>query len=252
MAGMLEDLGISSLSMDWSGMMSQMWSALFWIMIILVVIAILFWWLWTRKFNKKVRLRVLTGTKKIIRDYKARELSVDGVKYWQTLKRPFKVWDPGDLMPVPPADAIDIGANGRIVVEAYATETGEYYFISDAGDKNIKENKDFKAFATNQRLMLIDQCKKANLKKPLKWTEHIGTIANAISVVILIIVVFVFWDSFTAPALQAQQNHQAIIAEYKEITDNQKEIMEIWREIKFNQQKIEAENTATQETRPPN
>jgi len=249
--GMMEDLGISSLNMDWGGWSGQIWTGFIWLLIMLVVIAIVVWWLWMRQFNKKVRLRVLTGTKKIIRDYKAREIVVHGVKYWMILKNPVMLWK-GDLLPVPPSDAIEISAKGQMIVEAYFTELGEYQFIEDKGAANIRTGKDFMPLTTNQRLMLIDQCVKANSKRPLNWTEHIPAIAGVTGLVIMIIVVFVFWENITAPALAAQQTWKGTIDTQAKITADQREIIEIWREIKFNQQRIIAEDEATGSNTPPN
>ena len=90
------------------------------------------------------------------------------------------------------------------------------------------------------------------MKKPLQWTEHIPAITGVAGLVLMIIVVFVFWENITAPSIQAGQTLKGVMDTQAKITADQREIVEIWREIKYNQQRIIAEDAATGSSTPPN
>jgi hypothetical protein len=75
----------------------------------------------------KHRARVIDlGKQGIERDFKARDYVKNGVRYWQLDKERDKELK---LMPVPPAEAINIAKGGKKSVEAIRTETGEYIFL---------------------------------------------------------------------------------------------------------------------------
>jgi len=186
-------------------------------------------------YNKRVRLRYVTSKNKpnIVKDFRAREVEIEGITYWKLL---FKK----GLMPVPPTDAMDINRSGKIVVEArYCAETDEYIFLKD--DVEIQS---FKPFTTNQRLSLINQIKKANSKRKSTLAEHLPTIVSIAGLIIMLTLCFVFWEDITKPSLNAMDKADSI-------TLKQLQIMEVWREIILEKQMI-SNGELAESLEPPN
>ena len=98
---------------------------IFWIVVVLIIAGLLFWFFWMRQFKHSIRIKHLTGTKKLIVYDKFRIFkSVDGVKFIQLMRRK-------EVLPVPPPDAIELNINGTMAVDCYYTEDGEYIFSED-------------------------------------------------------------------------------------------------------------------------
>ncbi len=238
---MLEDLGVS---IDTMGIMGQVTTAFYYIIIFIIIAGILVWVLWYKKFTIKLIIKELTGDgrRKRVFSYRAREKTVDGVKYLQLLWR----WD---LLPLPPDKAVDITDKGKLFIQGYRTQSGEYIFAEDDGEKAINEKGKncFSPLTTNQRLSLINQIKKANAKKKTNWTEHIPAIAGMMGLVMLVAIAFLFWDNVVAASERAGDVWGSNL-------DKQAEIMEIWREIKFNEQRIRKDETKGEQLPeiPPN
>ena len=154
---------------------------------------------WIMGFKHKFRVRQITGTKTFIVDDKARVYKdKDGVTYWRLLK--FR-----DIIPMPPSDAIDVTSKGKFVVEAYRNEQGEYQYIYDHKAMAV-----FQPLTTNQRLILINQIKKANAKRKTEWMQYAPLIASGMVLVIIMVMAFTFWDDITKPAVgAANSNAQA-------------------------------------------
>ena len=205
-------------------------------------------------------VQVVNG-RKIIIDDKAREFKDrDGVMYWQLLRRNEKI-------PVPPPEAIEIDNKGKKCVEAYRTETGEYVFAQDRGNiqeipkqllkiKNDAERKEkieewkksnrvidaFQPLTTKQRVILVNQIRKAQEKKTKRWQDYILPIAGIGALVIITIALMVFYADMAKPLLDMadKQNNYATI---------QKEQLQILKEIKNDIQVI---GGSSYPPKPPN
>lgn len=209
-----------------------------WILLILLFIflaVIVFFIVQILTFKHKFRVRQVVNGRKIVIDDKAREYidKEDKNTYWQLLKLKQKI-------PIPPPEAIDIDKKGKKVVEAYQNSTGEFSYINDKA-----EVKSFEPLTTNQRLLLINQIKKAQSRKTQSWKENLPQMVFAGAVVIILVSMMVFWGDIAAPALSAGSQMQTI-AEQNKIT------AELLKEIKMDIQVIRGEEEGMGPTPPPN
>jgi len=119
------------------------------------------------KKNKYLfRIRILTGSKKLIRDDIGTEwLSDKKVKYIKLKKMK-------EILPMPPSDSIDLNHKGKKVVECYRDERGNYAYIKDSGIEKF-----FQPINTSMQVLLADQVVKANSRN-LGWKQHIPMIAG--------------------------------------------------------------------------
>ena len=104
----------------------------------------------------------------------------------------------------------------------------------------LKDNKIIKPFqpmTTKQRLLYVQNIKKAEARKGFSWKENAITLVSLGAMAMVLICLMVFWGDIAAPALAA--NEQANTGH-----NIQLQTMEILKEIKTNQQKILGE-TAT-------
>ena len=206
-------------------------------------------------YNIKVRVRVVAKNRKIVIDDRGKIINDkdDGVRYLRLFNRKHN-------LPLPPAESIEVDNKGKYTIEVYYTDSEEYQYVVDKVNeaalekqgmylttKKNKKGKDvttgkyvylsdttdniqaFQPMTTNQRLILINQYKKAYARKTFKWTEHIGTIASVAALVIIFICLLVFWEDITKPSLQAMSTSAAI-------QKDQKEIIQALRDIYLNRQ----------------
>jgi len=205
---------------------------------IIVICGIVLTWIIVTilRFKHKIRIRIITGSKKFIKDDKFRIVhNKDGNRYLMLMKRRHK-------LPLPPPESIDlIGSmfGTKMCVEVYYTEEGEYKYIKD--DKEVKEvkglfskfgakpakatgtyayisdqNTHIKSFApldTDQRLLLIDGIAKANARKGISWMQYTPLIASGMVLVIIFVLALAFWEDITAPSLKAQKVHLEVVKE---------------------------------------
>jgi hypothetical protein len=248
---------------------STLYMVLMYVGIGAVVIGITWFILDYISYNIKVRVRVVAKNRKIIIDDRAKIVNdkEDGVRYLRLRARRHNI-------PLPPAESIEVDNKGKYNIEVYYTDSEEYQYVIDKLDekelqekgmylthKKNKKGKDitsgkyvylsdtteniqaFQPLTTNQRLILINQYKKAYARKTFKWTEHIGTIASVAALVIIFICLLVFWEDLTKPSLQAMSTSAAI-------QKDQKEIITALRDIYLNRQTIGANQTITQGLTP--
>ena len=143
-------------------------------------------------------VRKITGTKTLIVNDKAREWKDDkGVTYWKLMRMK-------DVVPLPPPDAISITKKGKYVVEAYRNEHGEYQYIYPSSGSDVSF---FQPLTTNQRLILVEQIRKANSKRKMSWMEYTPLIASSATLIIVLVLVFSFWKDVTQPAVAASQSN---------------------------------------------
>ena len=156
------------------------------------------------------RIRLLTGTKKLIIDDVAIE--------WKDKKKVsyLKLKKMKELVPMPPQDAIDLSRKGKKIVEAYRDERGNYAYVCDKGLDGFKQ-----PIETNQRIILADQTIKAHSKKT-GLMQYMPMIIGLGFVIILVLGGMVligeplkaiqqFTSSAVSPILEAKRIDESIL-----------------------------------------
>jgi len=162
----------------------------FWIVMgMCVLVGIWFFLAVIKKFKYRVRVREIVNGRKIIFDDRARLVEKDGLKYWKLMKLK-------DLIPIPPADVIDIDTKGRRLVEVYRTEKDEHFWIKD----NI-EVKEFEPITTEERDFLINNIQRAEKRRGKKWTEQLPMIAGVTALVLIVVCLLIFYKDMAQPLL---------------------------------------------------
>lgn len=237
--------------------------------VLLVIISLLvigglgYYIYWILQFKHKFRIKEVTHGRKLIIDDRARELKdKDGGLYWQLLKTKAK-------LPVPPVEAIEIDQKGKKCVEAYKLESGDFIYSKDLNEAkeipeeilNVKDmvekQKQIDAWikktgaiyskqplTTTQRMILINQIVKAQLKKTKKWQDYLMPIAAMASLVIIAVSLMIFYGDMGKPLLQMGDR----INKNEEIVLNQ---LQIIQEIERDVQIIKGEIKPNEKTTPP-
>jgi len=65
---------------------------------------------------------------------------------------------------------------------------------------------------------LVSQIKKAQLRKKMKWTEHLPIIIGAAFLIIMMIVLFTFWDDITKPMTAVSESNAETSRQISETT----------------------------------
>lgn len=163
---------------------------LFWIFILGIAggVAWVIWWILSHKH--KVVLRTITKRGKFIVEEKARPIKKHNGNYWHLLRLRKQV-------PAPPPEAVEVTKNGRYFVEAYYQEDdGTLTWIEDTNDKE----KPLTAFTTQQRALLVSETQEAIRRGNRGWLETLAAVAVPFSMVMIIALVFVFWQDIASPA----------------------------------------------------
>ena len=209
-----------------SGIGDQILTVIMIIFLLLVLVAVLLLFKMVKEYKHKVRIKEVINGRKIIFDDKAKEVIEDGIVFWKLMKRK-------SVISVPPPEAIEISNKGKKCVECYKTETGEYIFSKDIADikdipkKILEINNDeerekqilewrkdnriidsFQPLTTKQRLILINQLKKAEAKRKKDWNDMIPTIVSIGALLILVVSLMIFYADMAKPLLDmaGQQN----------------------------------------------
>lgn len=218
--GILED-GISGTTIQ-AGI-DGVYTTILWIIILIAFSLIVYFVIDSMQYNILFRIRHMTNGVTIIRDTKIKEKKdKDGVKYWLVKGSLFKK---SERIPIPKENAISVMSNGKKVVEAWQLPTGEYSFCIDEGPKL----NSFKSFTVNQRLMYIDEIKKANEYGQTQWGHYIPIIASGMVLIIIFVIALTFWGDVVAPAQELQATNL-------EIAKTQSEIMTTLQELIQNKQ----------------
>jgi len=173
-------------------------TAVFWIVIILAILAVVFaiWWYLSFKFN--VVVREVINNKTIIKRDKAKVTKTrQGIIFWKL--RGFNV-----RVPEPPSQAIDVDYKGKKWVEFYKKSDGSFVPISDqfTEEKFIKEFPDFKPFTTEQRALLVHELEEAEKYKKKSISEILIALAPYIAIVLVLVVFMIFFNDVVTPTVQ--------------------------------------------------
>lgn len=214
--------------------------------VLLAVVGFAAWYVWRiLQFKHKVRIRFITGGKtRYIIDDRAKEFKEEGkVTFWKLLKTK-------RMIPIPPAEAINLGKNGKFHVECYYTDDEGFVPAKDS-DALMKVHwskdtetidKPLDPLTTNQKLILINQIKKAQANRQQTLTELLFKMAPIIAIVIIMMVLFMFWSDITAPM-------ERVSAQNAQVAKENARLLSSIEAIKFNIQTIESE-TVVRSTPP--
>lgn len=179
-------------------------------------------------FKHIIRIREIINGRKIIFDDRAKQKNIEGVDYWILQKKK-------ERLNVPPPEAIDVNHKGKKVVEAYRSDTGEYFFIKDDGmDGNFEEDefgnvivsKSLKPFSSTSKLILINQIKKANDKRQRGLKDQIVPIAAFTGIIIMVSMLVIFYGDMAAPLLQMADTQAGIQKDQHATTQLLQEIIQ--------------------------
>ena len=93
--------------------------------------AVVFVFVQRMKYKHTFVRRIVTGTKTIVIQDKFKEFTdKEGTTWWKLLKA-------RHILPKAPPDAINITSKGRMHVEAYYTEDGQYQYARDTMDQKM-------------------------------------------------------------------------------------------------------------------
>lgn len=186
-------------------------------------------------------LKMTTKDVPIVIRTRAREKTEkNGQVVWKTLWKKKTV-------PVPPEKARGITKRGKFYVEGWLLEDGQVQYEEHP---NPAANN---VLTTNQRIMLSNQFKRAELERIKGWKDIIGQVAVPIAfgviVMIIIIVGMVQWADINGPGLMMADK---VLAMEKEDTHQ----LELIKELKNDVQLIKSQNkegkTNLNNGEPPN
>jgi len=174
------------------------------------------------KYKHKARIRIIAGERELIVEDKARELKKDGVIYWKLLKRKA-------LLNVPPHEAIELNRRGKLCVEMYYDENGDYTYVKrrkEGIEKELLANAKLHAYTTEQRIIHMKELEKAIESKGKTWTEYIPQIASAMVLVIVLLVVVFGWSEIMKPTIKISENQAKISEQQTQMLSYFKDVYE--------------------------
>lgn len=223
----LDVAGVASGFMD---SVSQLGGYIVWAVLLGSLIGVIIYFL---SFKHTISIRILNRNGNVlpVKD-RAREIKVDGVKYWKLMKRK-------DIIPVPPADALIVmksGGKPKYYAEfTFNEETGyiplEYDVTTDNFNNKLimtqhgKVIKDsFQPFTTNQRSLYVMQLRKAEARRKKDVLERIMQLATPLVLVMLFIAVLIFWEDVAKPGKEMANLNIQMQQQNIELLDNLAEI----------------------------
>lgn len=231
---------------------------------------IVFWVVLELQFKCRLRVKETINGRKIIRDYRAKEYTdKEGVHYWRLSGEKIKVrrlipippdecieithkgrkiaecyrTQTGDIIwskdrfnvQEIPEDLYDDLPEQIIETQSEAERKELTKRWKESKLKQWKKDNNVvmavEPVTTKQRMVYLNNIKKAESRKGLDWKMQLVPIASLGFFAIIIFGIFIFWEDITKPALQAN-------TQFIEAQKLHKETMEILRDIKTGQQTI--------------
>jgi hypothetical protein len=234
--------------------------------IIILVLVLTFWLFNLLTFKHKVRIIDL-GKQGIELDYKAKVKSIDGVNYWVLDKEPIKELKrmpippakainiskggkksveairtetgeyifldrkillnelPFNDVPEQLLDLKDENERNKLIGQWKKTKFNEWR----KNNKGILLEDTYEPLTSKQRMILMHNFEKANLRKGWNWKENIVPIVSIGMLGMVVIALFIFWGDIAKPAIESK-------ALTKDIVEIQRETVKLLQEIKIQQQ----------------
>ena len=184
-------------NIDLSGSMSAIASVLY-VLFGLVAVGGGVWFVWTQK-QYKVRfiIRKVTGDRTLVFMDWARIIRKKGLATkWKLKKRK-------DFVPVPPREAIDVSTKGKLVVECYYTEDGEYVYIADKINSEKGGIGSLYPVKNTDKEFYQTQCEEGMKKYQAKtMSEILLQLAPMMILVIIFTLFLVFFDKTVQPSIE--------------------------------------------------
>lgn len=242
-------------NIDVGGILSSVFQGLLIVAGMVAFAAIGFYVMWIKQFKHYIRIKDVVKGRMIISDDKFREYTdSDGVSWCHIFKA-------RDRIPLPPSEAVELNASGKKVVECYRLGPGEYIFAKDIAEPipteildmdegktkrekikaHLNKFKDkaiaaYQPLTTKQRVIMIEQIKKAHMKKTKKWQDMIMPVAGIAAVTIIIVAMMIFYADMAKPLLDMADKQ-------KSYASVQLETMKVIRDMKYDIQTIKEEVT---------
>ena len=167
---------------------------MFFVMILVLFIGMIWFFLWFKSYNIKFRIWVVTGSNSLCIDDMAKVIRRKGeAPKWKLRNRK-------DYVPIPDDDSISINKKGKLCVEAFYTEKGQYIYKKNINNPNLDINNPLttidKEFYANEHIDAVQKYKKKN------WMELLSTMAPLIGVIIIVIFMFAFWGQIVKPFME--------------------------------------------------
>lgn len=211
--------------------------------LITIAIAILGVIIWLVNENSKwiysVRVKLLTNNKRIIFTTRAKRIKdEEGVLYWGFKEKAWRHLK----FPVPPPEAIDINEKGQLCADCYMNTLQEITWIEDKGFPTF-----YQPLTTNQRLIQVNQIKKALLKKGLDWKLYLPMLIGLGFCAIVIVGTLALIGE---PIKQLNDFTNVVRQDIKDYKTSEVEQLRIIKQIDDKIQLIEARTDGTNFTRP--
>jgi hypothetical protein len=185
--------------------MNAMWILVLWMIVIFSIIGIIWFIIWFKSFKIKFRIWIVTDTKSLCVDDVAKLI----VKKGQAPK--WKLRGRKHFVPVPNEDCISINKKGKMVVEAYYSENGQYIFKPNINSPILDINNPLttidKEFYLNEHIDAVQKYKKTSIM------DLILQLAPMFAIILIFILLLAFWGEIVQPFKEVGQQ---IIAERQE------------------------------------
>lgn len=174
-----------------------------WGIIFIGAIIALVIWLVLRSYPFKIRIRELTSTNvRLIHDTLGKiKKDDDKIEYLGLMNKNIG----HSFLPLPQPEVVDYDPKKKKkIVEVYYSDEIGYVYIKDGKDIKDMEGKDcqFDPVTTKQRAMIINQLKKKEARKTTSWTQNIPLIVGAVTIVLLVTIILIFWGEAMQPMME--------------------------------------------------
>lgn len=195
---------------------------LLYVILALVVLGLAFFIWYMLSFKHQVIVRYLTRSGSFIIRDRAKVVKEDGVLYWKFLK--------GKMVATPPPKAaINVTKKGRLFAECYITEDNpEPVWMIDRGiDKTNTEKSSFRPVTTQQRALIVSRIRKAESRRGSTLWDKIQAIVMPVSVVLVLLLLFVFWGDITKTSTDALKEAQGMFEQNAQIAESNARILAV-------------------------
>lgn len=197
---------------------SSFMQGLYYMMFVLILVAILGFIAYRLSFKCKVRLRYLTNSFDKVKDVPGK-LAVDrhdGIEKLFVLHKGFKKL----VLPAPPSDAISLNMKGKDCFEIEIPPDGTpRYIVKDTNERT------YAPFNSNDRVFYLNEIEKIESRRKKSIHDLISAAIPYIFILIVFIGLIAFWGDIVEPFNRAGETNLAIMQENAKITGMLKEII---------------------------
>lgn len=198
---MADPLDLGTVNVSLAANKAAFINAMYWGLIILIILIILggiIWFVWwNKKYKHRVLIKEVAKGRTLITGDRARSLKQkDGNIWW-------KLWRYKDKIPEPPSECVEITTKGKKWCAFYHSEEAGYIPIIDNNRyedwKEKLKAEGFEPFTPQHRAILINEMVAANDYKKKGWGDILTTAIPIGSVVIILALLLIFWGDVVEP-----------------------------------------------------